>query len=148
MLCGMGIEATGKLHTIFDTKQVSERFTKREFVVELTDNPKYPQVVLFQLTGDRCAQLDDLRVGDAVRIDFSLRGREWRSPQGEVKYFNSLDVWKVEAAQTGRRDTRGRGASYDDAPPRHDAPPRDDLPPRDDEPRPRDEFGRGDDLPF
>jgi hypothetical protein len=140
----MGIEATGKLHTIFETKQVSERFTKREFVVELLDNPKYPQVVLFQLTGDRCAQLDGLRVGDAVRIDFSLRGREWRSPQGDVKYFNSLDVWKVEAAHNNaRRDPRGRGTAYDDA------PPRDDVPPRDDEPRPRDEFGRdGDDLPF
>jgi len=151
----MGIEATGKLHTIFDTKQVSERFTKREFVVELADNPKYPQMVLFQLTGDRCAQLDDLRVGDAVRIDFSLRGREWRSPQGEVKYFNSLDCWKVEPAQTNsRRDSRGRGGGYDD-----EAPPRDtrgrapaydnDAPPRNDEPRPGDEHGRNnDDLPF
>jgi single-stranded DNA-binding protein len=169
MVPAMGIEATGKLHTIFDTKQVSERFTKREFVLELTDNPKYPQVVLFQLTGDRCAQLDEFRVGDSVRIDFSLRGREWRSPQGEVKYFNSLDVWKVEPAQAGRRDARdardgrdggsrggggggsrgGGGGGYDgDMPPRG-MPPRDDVPPRDDEPRPRDEFGRdGDDLPF
>ena len=69
----MAMEASGKLHTIFDTKQVSERFAKREFVVELTDNPKYPQVVLFQLTGDRCAQLDGLRVGDSVRIEFSCR---------------------------------------------------------------------------
>jgi len=75
----MGIEITGKLHTINDTKQVSERFSKREFVVELADNPKYPQLVLFQLTGDRCAQLDDHKVGDEVRIEFSLRGREWRS---------------------------------------------------------------------
>jgi hypothetical protein len=162
MVQAMGIEATGKLHTIFDTKQVSERFTKREFVLELTDNPKYPQVVLFQLTGDRCAQLDEFRVGDSVRIDFSLRGREWRSPQGEVKYFNSLDVWKVEPAGAGRRDardsrdsrdsgSRGRGGGgYEgDMPPRG-MPPRDDVPPRDDEPRPRDEFGRGDgdDLPF
>lgn len=97
----MGIETTGKLHTIFETKQVSERFTKREFVVELADNPKYPQVVLFQMTGDRCSQLDDLRVGDEVRIEFSLRGREWRSPSGEVKYFNSLDAWSIEA--TGER---------------------------------------------
>src|SRR5690242_12916765 len=62
----MGIEATGKLHTIFETKQVSERFSKREFVVELADNPKYPQTVLFQLTGDRCAQLDGMAVGDQV----------------------------------------------------------------------------------
>jgi single-stranded DNA-binding protein len=151
----MGLEATGKLHTIFETKQVSERFTKREFVVELTDNPKYPQMVLFQATGDRCAQLDGLRVGDPVRIEFSLRGREWRSPQGDVKYFNSLDVWKVEPAHgSARRDARGRGGSYapyGDGPPRGggDGPPRDDVPPRDDEPRPRDEFGRdGDDLPF
>ena len=59
----MGFEATGKLHTIYDTKQVSERFSKREFVLELTDNPKYPQTVLFQLTGDRCAQLDGMQVG-------------------------------------------------------------------------------------
>ena len=132
----MGMEATGKLHTIFETKQVSERFSKREFVVELADNPKYPQTVLFQLTGDRTTQLDDMRVGDQVRIEFSLRGREWRSPSGEVKYFNSLDVWKIEparAASRGRRD-----ASAD---------PRDvDMPPRIDE----SQFGRGDtdDIPF
>jgi single-stranded DNA-binding protein len=175
MVRGMGIEATGKLHTIFETKQVSERFTKREFVLELQDNPKYPQTVLFQLTGDRCAQLDGMRVGDMVRIDFSLRGREWRSPQGETKYFNSLDVWKVEPASARREARGGRGNDYDDAPrgrsygggggggygggggggyndaPRgRAAPPSfDDAPPRDDEPRPRDEFGRdGDDLPF
>ena len=100
----MRIEITGKLHTIFETKQVSERFTKREFVVEIADNPKYPQVVLFQLTGDRCAQLDGINVGDDVRIEFSLRGREWRSPSGDLKYFNSLDVWKIDAAGGQRRD--------------------------------------------
>lgn len=133
----MGMEATGKLHTIFDTKQVSERFTKREFVVEIADNPKYPQLVQFQLTGDRCAQLDEFRVGDQVRLEFSLRGREWRSPNGEVKYFNSLDVWKVEPlraqASGGRgrgRDTGGDGDAY--------------MPPRNDEPRP----GDVDDIPF
>jgi single-strand DNA-binding protein len=119
----MGMEAIGKLHTIYETKQVSERFTKREFVVELADNPKYPQVVLFQLTGDRVSQLDDLKVGDQVRIEFSLRGREWRSPKGEVKYFNSLDVWKIEPAQAGRSAGRGGGGRRDSGDPRDlDAP--------------------------
>jgi hypothetical protein len=133
----MGIEAIGKLHTIFDTKQVSERFSKREFVVELADNPKYPQTVLFQLTGDRCAQLDGMNVGDQVRIEFSLRGREWRSPSGDVKYFNSLDVWKVEPARAGRSSGRQGGGGD----------PRDvEMPPRIDE----SQFGRGDtdDIPF
>src|SRR5690606_8564463 len=92
----MGIETTGKIHTVFETNQISERFSKREFVLELADNPKYPQLVLFQATGDRCEQLDGLQEGDEVRVEFSLRGREWRSPAGEIRYFNSLDVWKVE----------------------------------------------------
>jgi len=131
----MAMEATGRLHTIFETKQVSERFSKREFVVELTDNPKYPQTVLFQLTGDRTTQLDGLNVGDTVSIEFSLRGREWRNPQGEVKYFNSLDVWKVEVR--GQQARRG-GPRGDDRM----------APPRDFEPRPSDLGNRDDDLPF
>lgn len=110
----MGIEATGTIHAIFETKQVSDKFTKREFVVSIADNPKYPQLVQFQLTGDRVSQLDDLREGDAVQIEFSLRGREWRSPQGDVKYFTTLDAWKVVPV-AGRRESN-RGGSHDAAP--------------------------------
>ena len=138
----MGHEISGKLHAIFDTAQVSERFTKREFVLELADNPKYPQLVQFQLTGDRCSVLDDFRVGDQVRVTFNLRGREWKSPQGETKYFNSLDVWKLEAARAGADDGRRGGGGR---PPARD----DDFGMRDD-PRPHDLIGasREDDLPF
>jgi hypothetical protein len=123
----MGMEVRGKLHTIFETKQVTERFSKREFVVELADNPKYPQVVLFQLTGDRCEQLDRLKVGDEVQLEFSLRGREWRSPSGEVKYFNSLDVWKIDPLRAGRGDD-APPLRDDDAPPPLDARDLDDIP--------------------
>jgi single-strand DNA-binding protein len=127
----MAMEATGKLHTIFDTKQVSERFTKREFVLELVDG-KFPQTVLFQVTGDRCASLDAFQVGDEVRIEFNLRGREWRSPQGDIRYFNSLDVWRIESARaassTSARPRGGRSRSGDprdlDAPPPPSDPPR------------------------
>lgn len=116
MLCAMGMQTTGKLHEIFDAKQITDRFRKREFVVELADE-RFPQHVLFQLTGDRCEALDDFRKGDNVRVEFSLRGREWTSPKGEVKYFNSLDVWTIEAG----------GAS--DQPPAGDEPPLPDGPP-------------------
>ncbi len=103
-----------------DTQQVTERFRKREFVVELADNPRYPQYVLFQLTGDRCENLDGFEVGQEVRVEFSLRGREWKSPKGDVRYFNSLDVWTLER----------QGAGADGAPPDvFDEPP----PPSDDD---------------
>lgn len=119
----MAMEVTGKLRAIFETKKVSERFTKRELVLEIADG-KYPQSVLFQLTGDRCANLDAFQVGDEVRIEFNLRGREWKSPQGDVKYFNSLDVWRIEPARAASRSRRPSGGSdpreLDVAPPRMD----------------------------
>ncbi len=91
----MAHETTGTIHALSDAVKVSDRFTKREFVLSIADNPKYPQLVQFEATGDRIGQLDGLSVGDKVRIEFSLRGREWKSPKGETKYFNSLSVWAV-----------------------------------------------------
>ncbi|HKA15789.1 MAG TPA: DUF3127 domain-containing protein [Myxococcota bacterium] len=114
----MGFETSGRLHAVSDTKQVTERFRKREFVVEIADNPQFPQFVQFELTGNRCDHLDGFEVGEEVRVEFSLRGREWRSPKGETKYFNSLDVWTL--ARIGEK--RGRSAFADDEPP----PPSDD----------------------
>jgi uncharacterized protein DUF3127 len=115
----MGFETSGKLHAVSETKQVTERFRKREFVVELADNPRFPQFVQFELTGDRCDHLDGFEVGEHVRVEFSLRGREWKSPKGETRYFNSLDVWTLSrAASSGST----RDAFPDDEPP----PPSDD----------------------
>jgi len=118
----MGIEVSGKIHAMFDAKQVTERFRKREFVLQLADDPRYPQYVLFQLTGDRCENLDGFDVGDEVRVEFSLRGREWHSPKGEVKFFNSLDVWTLERV--------GDGFNEDEPPPPEGPPPDfdDDIP--------------------
>ena len=108
----MGFKIEGRIHVIYETKQVTERFQKREFVIELSDNPSYPQFVMFQLSGDRCDKLDSFGEGDQVQVEFNLRGREWKSPQGDVRYFNSLDVWTLEA-EGGRQS----------APPADDEPP-------------------------
>jgi hypothetical protein len=89
--------AEGKLHIKFDTVQVSEKFAKRDFVVEVMENPLYPQHVLFQLTQDKTGLLDGHNVGDKIEVTFNLRGREWASPQGEVKYFNTLEAWRIQA---------------------------------------------------
>jgi len=111
------MQISGKLHVINEAQQVTERFRKREFVLEISENARYPQFVLFQLTGDRCEQIDDFEVGDELRVEFSLRGREWTSPRGEVKYFNSLDVWNIERA--------GGAQSRNDEPPLPQTPPAD-----------------------
>jgi hypothetical protein len=111
----MGFEIGGRIHVINEAQQVTERFRKREFVIELAENPRYPQFVQFQLTGDRCENLDGFSVGDEVKLEFSLRGREWKSPKGEMRYFNSLDVWDIQRA--------GDDGFVGDEPPLPDGPP-------------------------
>ena len=86
---------TGILKVKNPEVKVSEKFKKREFV--LTDNAQsYPQTILFQLTQDRCSQIENVKVGDEVTVHFQLKGREWKNPQGEIKFFNSLDVFRIE----------------------------------------------------
>ena len=52
-----------------------------------------------QSVQDKCTLLDAYNVGDVVQVSFNLRGREWTSPQNEVKYFNTLEAWRIEGGQ-------------------------------------------------
>ena len=84
----------GELKVINDTRQISDKFKLREFVI--TDaSGQYPQTIQFQSVQDRCEMLDTFNTGDMVEVFFNLRGREWTNPQGEVKVFNTLDAWKI-----------------------------------------------------
>ena len=84
----------GELKVINDTRQVSEKFKLREFV--LTTEGDYPQVIQFQSVQDKTELLDVLTVGQQVEVFFNLRGREWTNADGVVKVFNTLDAWKID----------------------------------------------------
>ena len=118
MLDRMGFKTNGKIHAIFDAEQKTERFRLREFVLEISDGGRFEQYVKFQLTGDRCEAMDGYSVGDQVEVEFSLRGREWTSPSGDIRYFNSLDVWTVLATSD-----RAVGGPTGDEPPMPSVPP-------------------------
>jgi hypothetical protein len=91
---------TGTVKVIKDTVQVTEKFAKREFVINDASS-MYPQDILFQSVQDKCSMLDGYTEGDNVEVSFNLRGREWTSPQGEIKYFNTLDAWRIEKVGQG-----------------------------------------------
>jgi hypothetical protein len=89
----------GKLVAKFDTQQITDSFRKREFVVS-DDSSQYPQEIAFQFTQDRCSLLDPMNVGDTIKVNFNLRGRRWENPTTkEVKYFNTLEAWRIEKEQ-------------------------------------------------
>ncbi len=97
---------TGTLKVKMEEQKVSERFKKRDFVIQ-ENSSQYPQMISFQLVQDRCNLIDNSNVGDEVRVFFNLRGREWKSPQGETKYFNTIEAWKIEAVSAGAPQTAG-----------------------------------------
>jgi len=109
------MEIKGKIKKISDTVQISDRFRKREFVVEYASNPDYPQPLQFEMVQDRCELLDPFEVGQEVEIFFDLRGREWTNPQGDVKYFNSLQAWKLVSEQSSASTSSPRSVKNSSA---------------------------------
>ena len=116
------MEIKGKIKKISDTVQISDRFRKREFVVEYASNPDYPQPLQFEMVQDRCELLDPFEVGQEVEIFFDLRGREWTNPQGDVKYFNSLQAWKLVSEQNSASTSSPGSVKKSSAPVRDEKP--------------------------
>ncbi|MCF6128479.1 DUF3127 domain-containing protein [Flavobacterium sp. AS60] len=92
------MEVTGKIKVINAEQQVSASFKKRELVVATEE--QYPQFISINFVQDKCDLLNNYNVGDAVKVSINLRGREWTNPQGETKYFNDIQGWRIEKLQT------------------------------------------------
>lgn len=92
------MEIQGKIKLIEEVKTYGANgFRKREMV--LTTEEQYPQHILVEFVQDRCELLNTFEVGDAVKISINVKGREWINPQGEAKYFNSIQGWRIEKQQ-------------------------------------------------
>lgn len=91
------MEVTGKIKVINPEQQVSASFRKRELVVATEE--QYPQFISINFVQDKCDLLNSYNVGEAVKVSINLRGREWVNPQGETKYFNDIQGWRIERLQ-------------------------------------------------
>jgi len=92
------MEVQGKVKLIGEVQTFgSNGFRKRELVI--TTDEQYPQHIMIEFVQDKTALLDSFQAGSDVKVSINLRGREWTNPQGEVKYFNSIQGWRIEALQ-------------------------------------------------
>lgn len=93
------MEIQGRIKQIFPSQMIGQNgFEKRDLVIITEDI--YPQTIIIQFTQQRCDLLDSLQVGQNVKVYINIRGREWTNPQGETKYFNTIEGWKIEVIQT------------------------------------------------
>jgi hypothetical protein len=115
------MEVLGKIKLQTPTQTFGNDFTKCELVV--TTNEQYPQVLAIEFVKDKIELLNAFKVGDDVKVSINLRGREWVNPQGETKYFNSIQGWRIEAS-----DVSAEGMAQPQAAPSLSPNDKDDLP--------------------
>ena len=93
----MNFEIEGKVILKSDTQQISDKFKKREFVIEVENekNSDWNDFIKFQLTQDRCDLLEPISVNDVIKVSFNIKGRKWEK-EGKVNYFSNLEAWRIE----------------------------------------------------
>ena len=87
------MELNVKIHSISETQNVTDTFSKREFIVETQE--EYKQYLQLQVTKDKCSILDNYKVGDLVEVSLNLRGRLWTNKENKEIAFNTLECWKI-----------------------------------------------------
>jgi len=104
----MSFEINGRLAEKYETQKVSDRFQKREFVLEVKSNSatgyEFVDFIKFQSTQDKCALLDQVNIDDTVKVSFNLRGRKWEK-DGQISYFTNLEAWRIEKLSSDSGDT-------------------------------------------
>lgn len=127
----MSYEILGSLYKKYDTQQVSDRFKKREFVL-LKDENGYPQYIKFQLTQDRCDELDPFEESNEIKVSFDIKGNEYKKPgTTDIMYFTNLNAWRIEKGGSETPAAPAEKGGLDSFPSANDEPPiesDDDLP--------------------
>lgn len=112
------MELSGKLKLKYEEQVVSSKFKKRDFVLSTDLSTPYPNHILIQLTQDKCGMLDNFNIGDELKVQINISGKEWSGAQG-IKYFNTISAWRIEKIGNSSNSNSQQSQSMNDS---HQAP--------------------------
>ena len=119
----MPYEITGKVIEVMPVNQVSDKFRKREFVIEKKEtggSAVFIDYIKFQLVQDKCEMINESFLHDEIKVRFNIRGNKWER-DGKVNYFTNLDAWKIErSSSSGREQPESKTPDPGDFPPENE----------------------------
>lgn len=108
----MSNQVTGRLVYIGQPQEIPSKnggnpFVKREFILDATthdpytgERSQYENILPLEVSGDKCAELDQFKIGDVITVSFALQGREWTNQDGQIKRMISIRCYKLELRRT------------------------------------------------
>lgn len=103
----MSFEITGTVIEVGQIQQVSDKFRKREFVIEVAEKAaggrEFIEYLKFQCVQDKCELINESFLNGQIKVSFNLKGNKWER-DGKVNYFTNLDAWKIEKADSGNNE--------------------------------------------
>ena len=113
------MEISGKIKWIDEIRTYgSNGFRKKELVI--TTQEQYPQNILIEFTQEKCELLDKYEIDDNIKIGINIRGREWINPEGQTKYFNSIQGWRIEKIEIPDIENKSESFTTNTEPPSQD----------------------------
>jgi single-strand DNA-binding protein len=103
----------GTVVQVTPLQTISDKFRKQDFTIKTFDE-KFPQFLTFQVVNDKCDLVRNLNAGDVVEVSYNLRGREWTSPEGVTKYFNTVEAWSISLSSQPVQTTQAPSNENDD----------------------------------
>lgn len=117
----MANEITGVVKHLSPTENLITKagkpYQKRLLVLDCTpydritgQRSQYENLPAFDFLNEQCSQLDVVRPGDVVRVEFFVQGDVWTTPEGETKYITKLKPFKVEMIRVQQPAAAPQGA--------------------------------------
>jgi hypothetical protein len=98
------MELNVKIHSIGETQIVSDKFSKREFIVETQE--EYKQYLQLQVIKDKCDTLNNYKEAQEVKVHLNIKGRLWTNKEGKEIAFNTLECWKIERTESSEESPK------------------------------------------
>jgi len=108
------MEVKGTLYYKNQIKIITDSFKKQEFVLEVVENSEYPEFISMELIQDKCGLIDKFDLGTELTVQFNLKGRKWDDPKGGVRFFNTLQAWKVSGDVANQSQSPATADEEDD----------------------------------
>ena len=105
---------TGQVHLIEPTKTFGQKGFRKRMVILEQVNARFTNYLPLEFISDACDSVDDMRVGDKIKVSYRLTGRKWqRDEVSEVKYFLSAEATSYELIESSGNSQPAADAASD-----------------------------------